>query len=89
MSYVCEICGKKSSAGRSQQHKRGVAGKRWKKRAQATPRLFMPNLQKVSLLVGGEKKQMRICAKCLKRVKKYHSIGKYKNISVSSSVLSR
>jgi len=83
MSYICEICGKKSVMGRSQKHKRGVAGKRWRKRAQATPRLFIPNLQKVTLMVSGEKKQMRICANCLKRIKKFHSIGKYKNISVA------
>jgi large subunit ribosomal protein L28 len=89
MSYVCEICGKKSSMGRSQKHRRGVAGKRWRSRAQATPRLFVPNLQRVSLVVSGEKKQMRICTKCLKRIKKYHSIGKYKSISVSTSVMSR
>jgi large subunit ribosomal protein L28 len=82
MSYICDICGKKSVMGRSQKHRRGVAGKRWKKRAQATPRSFRPNLQRVTLLVSGEKRKMRICAKCLKRIKKYRSIKKYSNISV-------
>jgi ribosomal protein L28 len=82
MSYVCQICGKKNVMGRSQQHKRGVAGKRWKKRAPKTPRLFKVNLQKVTVVLSGEKKQMRLCAKCIKRIKKYKAIGNYKSISL-------
>jgi large subunit ribosomal protein L28 len=82
MSYVCYICGKKKSVGRSQQHKRGVAGKRWRKRAPATSRLFVPNLQKKTLVINGEKKKVLVCAKCLKRIKKYGSIKNYSNISV-------
>ncbi|OGM08642.1 50S ribosomal protein L28 [Candidatus Woesebacteria bacterium RBG_13_36_22] len=82
MSYICQICGKKTVAGVSQRHRRGVAGKRWIKRAQATKRLFKPNLQKMTLMVDGEKKQMRICTKCIKRIKKYHFIGKYKSAAV-------
>lgn len=68
--------------GNSQSHHRGVAGKRWKKRAQKTPRLFKVNLQKASVLIGGETKSMRLCAKCIKRIKKYKSIGDYNNISI-------
>ena len=82
MAYRCEICGKKTVAGRSQQHKRGVAGKRWKKRAPSTLRLFKPNLQKKTLLISGEKKKMKICTKCLKRIKKYGSVREYRNIAV-------
>lgn len=66
--------------GRSQTHKRGVAGKRWKKRAQVTPRLFRINLQRRAVIVAGERMQMRLCAKCIKRIKKYKAIKKYKNI---------
>lgn len=82
MAYVCDICGKSSVVGRSQQHQRGVAGKRWKKRVRATFRLFRPNLQRKSFLVNGEKKQMRVCTKCLKAVKNKGKVGSYKNISV-------
>lgn len=82
MSYICEICGKRSVVGRSQKHKRGVAGKRWRKRAQVTPRLFKPNLQKVTLRIGGELKKMRICAKCLKSIKKFRKVKNYSNILV-------
>ncbi len=69
--------------GRSQKHSRGVAGKRWAKRAQATPRLFKVNLQKTTVVVGGKKKIMRLCAKCIKRIKKYKKIGDYKNIEIA------
>jgi len=82
MSYICQICGKKTVVGSSQKHRRGVAGKRWKKSAPSTPRLFMPNLQRVSLRIRGEVRQMRICTKCLKRIKKYGAIREYKNIAV-------
>jgi len=83
MSYVCFICEKKTSVGRSQRHKRGVAGKRWRNRAQSTPRLFKPNLQKTTLSFAGEEKQVLICAKCLKKIKKDKKIGHYKNVSVA------
>ncbi len=82
MSYICQICDKESQMGRSQQHRRGVAGRRWKKRSQETPRLFKPNLQKVTLKINDSAKQMKICTKCLKRIKKYNAIGDYKNIAV-------
>ena len=77
---ICDICGKGSVVGRSQQHKRGVAGKRWKKRAQSTRRVFKPNLQMKTVTVGGETKKMRLCSKCIKRIKKYKSIKSYSSI---------
>ncbi|RLC32424.1 50S ribosomal protein L28 [Candidatus Woesebacteria bacterium] len=82
MAYICEICEKKTVIGRSQRHKRGVAGKRWRKKAPATRRAFRPNLQKVTLSISGKKAKMRICTKCLKRIKKSGAIGNYKNIAV-------
>ena len=78
---VCEICGKHKAVGRSQQHSRGVAGRRWKKRAQKTPRVFKPNLQKKTVIITGDKKQMKLCTKCIKRIKKYGSVKELKNIS--------
>lgn len=67
---VCANCGKHSVVGRSQQHGRGIAGKRWKKRAQATPRLFGANIQTATVMVDGMEKKMKLCAKCIKRAKK-------------------
>jgi large subunit ribosomal protein L28 len=70
MSMVCENCGKIKVVGRQKSHKRGVAGKRWRKRAPVTSRLFKVNLQKATVLVNGEKVQMKLCTKCIKKFKK-------------------
>ena len=83
MLYACEICGKEGGIGSTQRHRRGVAGKRWKNRAQATPRTFRPNLQRVTLKFAENVKKMRICTKCLKRIKKFGSIKEYSNVAVA------
>jgi len=61
MSFTCDNCFKKTMLGSSQTHGRGVAGKRWKKRAQETKRLFVPNIQKWH----GQK----LCTACIKKLK--------------------
>src|SRR5258706_15185363 len=47
MAYQCELCSKKTQAGRQHTHHTGVAGGQWKKRAQTTFRSFAPNLHMV------------------------------------------
>lgn len=81
MALVCDICGKSKSVGSSQKHRRGVAGKRWKKRVARTPRTFKPNLQKKTVVVDGVKQKMNLCTKCIKRIKKYGSIKDYSKIA--------
>lgn len=66
----CYHCGKGIMYGRSHTHHRGVAGGRWKKRAQKTQKLFRPNLQPVVILEQGKEQRVKLCMKCLKRVKK-------------------
>lgn len=61
MAYVCDNCGKGIVAGRTSSHARGVAGKRWKKRAQKTSRLFKPNLQ---MYMGS-----KLCSDCISKLK--------------------
>lgn len=61
MAYICENCGKGTVVGRQSSHARGVAGKRWKKRAQKTPRTFKPNLQKFNGRL--------LCTNCIKKLK--------------------
>lgn len=70
MAYMCDNCGKEEVAGRQSTHGRGVAGKRWKKRAQKTPRTFKPNLQKIAVNVNGVVAQMRLCTSCISRFRK-------------------
>lgn len=72
----CYHCGKTTLYGRSHTHHRGVAGGRWKKRAQKTQRIFKPNLQAVVVLSNGEESRVKLCMKCLKRIKKDVSEGK-------------
>ncbi|EKD62733.1 MAG: hypothetical protein ACD_52C00077G0010 [uncultured bacterium] len=67
---ICQNCGKGIVYGRSQQHKRGVAGKRWQKRAQETKRLFKPNLQLARVVVAGKVVRMKLCTNCINRFKK-------------------
>lgn len=61
MSMICEKCSKKTVFGSSQRHGRGVAGKRWSKRAQETKRTFGVNLQ----MYMGKK----LCTSCIKKLK--------------------
>jgi len=83
MSFVCDICGKGTAVGRSRKHKRGVAGKRWMRYVTPTPRLFKPNLQKKTVIIGGERVSMKLCAKCIKRIKNFGKIKSYKNIALA------
>lgn len=76
MAYICDNCEKGIVHGNQSTHGRGVAGKRWKKRAQKTPRVFKPNLQKIAVLVGGKSTQMRLCASCISRFRKEGKIKK-------------
>ena len=56
--------------GRSHTHHRGVAGGRWKKRAPKTNRVFKVNLQPIVIIESGKKTRVRLCTKCIKRIKK-------------------
>jgi len=66
----CYHCGKTVLFGRSHTHHRGVAGGRWKKRAPKTQRIFRVNFVRLSIIENGKEKRIKLCAKCLKRVRK-------------------
>lgn len=82
MAYVCDNCGKGTVYGRQGRHGRGVAGKRWRKRAQVTPRTFKPNLQKIAVYVSGKRTQMRLCTDCIKLFRSKGKIRSHQLISV-------
>ncbi|MDO8451353.1 MAG: L28 family ribosomal protein [bacterium] len=69
MAYQCELCLKKTHAGRQHTHHAGVAGGQWKKRAPVTLRSFAPNLHYATISIGGVFQRVRACTKCIKRVK--------------------
>ena len=82
MNNISFHCGKGVLHGRSPTHHRGVAGGRWKKRAQKTNRIFEPKLHKVQIMVEGVKQSVKMCSKCLKRVKKDLTDGKRPFVNV-------
>ncbi len=68
MSRECYVCGKKPVAGRSIR-RRGMAKKKGgvgKKITGVSNRVFLPNLQKIKILIKGARKTVKICTKCLK-----------------------
>lgn len=66
----CYHCGKGALFGRRHTHHRGVAGGRWKKRAPKTRRIFKANLQRVNIVANNQVKRVKLCTKCLKRIRK-------------------
>ena len=55
MAKICDICGKKPSAGNNVSHAHNI-----------TKRRFNPNLQKVRALVDGSPKRLTVCTSCIK-----------------------
>lgn len=75
MSYECDYCGKGVQVGRNIRHKRGVAGGRWKRKAQKTRRIWKPNLHNTRVVENGEVVQRRLCTKCLRRAERPHLVN--------------
>ena len=68
MSRVCEICGKKTSFGRSIS-RRGLAkakGGVGRKTTGISHRTFCPNLQRVRAMIDGSVRRIRVCAQCIR-----------------------
>ncbi|MCX7857719.1 MAG: 50S ribosomal protein L28 [Deltaproteobacteria bacterium] len=58
MARICEICGKGRQVGYNVSH----ANNR-------TKRVWLPNLQHITIVEGNVKKRVRICTKCIKKGK--------------------
>ena len=68
MSRECELCGKRTAAGRSIS-RRGLAkskGGVGKKTTGITKRTFKPNLQRVRILDQGRVRRARVCTACIR-----------------------
>jgi len=64
MSKVCEICGKKPATGNNISHSHRKTRRRW-----------LPNLQKTTITDDhGNKKQIRICTRCLRTMRKNEAL---------------
>jgi large subunit ribosomal protein L28 len=68
MARECEICGKKTTFGKSYA-RRGLAKKEGgvgRRITGKTRRTFKPNIQKVRAKVGGSVKRIKVCTSCLR-----------------------
>lgn len=63
---VCQICGKRSIIGKSGVHQYGGG---WARRATKKRAVWLPNLHSVKVTYEDVRKTMRLCSKCLRRVK--------------------
>lgn len=68
MATQCAICGKGAVVGkiiirRGMAKKKGGVGQ---KTTRTTPRKFLPNLQKVKMVVSGRTQRVYVCTKCIK-----------------------
>ncbi len=69
MLKICAICGKSQMAGRSVVRK-GLAKKKGgtgKKVTRSTARSFLPNLQKIRILLNNRRQKVYVCTKCIKK----------------------
>jgi len=67
----CYLCGKGRMVTRKGRHQPGVAGKQWLHRAQKTVKVLKPNLHtKWILKEDGTKVRVKLCTKCLRKVRK-------------------
>lgn len=69
MLKKCAICGKVPLIGRNVVRK-GLAKKKGgtgKKIVRSTKRKFLPNLQRIRILIDSHPKRVYVCTKCLKK----------------------
>jgi len=57
MAQVCDICGKGVMSGNKVSHSHHLSRRKWK-----------PNLHKVTAIIDGKKRRVKVCTKCLKKV---------------------
>ena len=55
MAKMCEVCGKKPVFGNRVSHAHNVSSRRW-----------LPNLQKIRVLLNGAVRRMNVCTRCIR-----------------------
>ena len=68
---ACDICGKGTMIGHMIRHNHSG---QWEKRASKTRKVFMPNLHKGKVMIGGVVKNVRACASCLNQFRAPYEI---------------
>lgn len=69
MALVCENCGRGIGYGHAVSHAKN-----------RVRRIFKPNIQKLKVLRDGAQKRVKLCTRCIQKMKKVGSIGIYKYI---------
>lgn len=59
MAGKCEICGKVAGTGHNVSHSK-----------RRTNRIWAPNIQKATIMVGGARKRINACTRCLRTLNK-------------------
>ncbi len=59
MAARCELCGKGVQFGHHVSHSHRLTKRKWR-----------PNLHVVRVMVNGQKKRIKVCTKCLRKVQK-------------------
>ncbi|MDD4893776.1 MAG: 50S ribosomal protein L28 [Candidatus Omnitrophica bacterium] len=69
MLKICAICGKNQMAGKSVVRKglKKRKGGTGSKIARSTAREFLPNLQKIRIVLKGRTQKAYVCTKCIKK----------------------
>lgn len=80
---VCDICGKKSVIQKSGAHQYGGG---WAMRATKKRKVWQVNLHSAKVTVNGVRKTLRLCTKCLRRVKT--EMAKVGKVQISNSAQS-
>jgi len=66
MSKRCEICGKRPQVGNNVSHAHNTTKRRW-----------LPNLQRVKVVIDGTPKKIYVCANCIRS----GAIDRYKRVT--------
>lgn len=55
MAKMCEVCGKKPVFGHNVSHAHNITNRRW-----------IPNLQRVRVLMGSTVRRVNVCTRCIR-----------------------
>ena len=66
-SGACDLCSKVTVFGR---HIRHTHGGRWERKATKKSRMFKPNINKQTVMLGGKTFRANVCTRCLRTLVK-------------------
>jgi len=55
MARMCDVCGKKPQSGNKVSHAHNKSRRKW-----------LPNIQKINVIINGAKKSIKACTRCIR-----------------------